>query len=69
MGGCGEKGEGRLTSSQMYAYLALEYGAMRPVAYVNLQPVPLANSPAYVKRAEEVGAYYSGMMEPRAQLR
>ena len=52
---------GKAAPSQIYAYLALRYSEeVKPVAYVNLIPTPVANSPAIVEAAEKVGALVLG---------
>ena len=50
-----------LAPSHLYAYLALRYAAeVAPVAYVNLIPIPIANSPAFVERAAELDSLVLG---------
>ncbi|RLE80715.1 MAG: myo-inositol-1-phosphate synthase [Thermoprotei archaeon] len=50
-----------LVPSQLYAYAALKYAeGGRTVAYVNLIPVPLANSSAFVSAAKEVSSLILG---------
>ena len=50
-----------LVPSQLYAYAALKYAeGERTVAYVNLIPVPLANSSAFVSAAKEVSSLILG---------
>ena len=52
---------GKAAPSQAYAYLALKYSAeIRPIAYVNLIPTPIANSPAIIEAAEKAGAVVFG---------
>ncbi|RLE67093.1 MAG: myo-inositol-1-phosphate synthase [Thermoprotei archaeon] len=56
-----EKGGVGLVPSQVYAYLAFKYAERgRKIAYVNLIPVLLANSPGYVKMAEESSSLILG---------
>lgn len=53
--------EGRVAPSQAYAYLALKYAEeVAPIAYVNLIPTPVANSPAIVEVAERAGMVVLG---------
>lgn len=53
--------KGKAAPSQVYAYLALRYAdEVKPVAYVNLIPTPVANSPAIISAAEKVGAVVLG---------
>ncbi|RLF06388.1 MAG: myo-inositol-1-phosphate synthase [Thermoprotei archaeon] len=53
--------KGAAAPSQAYAYLALRYAReVAPVAYVNLIPTPVANSPAIVDAAKDVGAVVFG---------
>ncbi|RLE65939.1 MAG: myo-inositol-1-phosphate synthase [Thermoprotei archaeon] len=53
--------EGKVAPSQAYAYLALKYAKeVKPVAYVNLIPTPVANNPVIVSMAEKVGAIILG---------
>jgi len=55
------KGGVGLVPSQIYAYLAFKYAERgRKIAYVNLIPVLLANSPGYVKMAEESSSLILG---------
>lgn len=50
-----------LVPSQLYAYAALKYAeGERTVAYVNLIPVPLANSSAFVSAAKEASSLILG---------
>ncbi|MCD6508951.1 MAG: myo-inositol-1-phosphate synthase [Thermoprotei archaeon] len=52
---------GRAPPSQVYAYLALRYAEeVRPVAYVNLIPTPVANNPVIISAAERVNALILG---------
>ncbi|RLF18188.1 MAG: myo-inositol-1-phosphate synthase [Thermoprotei archaeon] len=53
--------EGKAAPSQVYAYLALKYaGEVKPVAYINLIPTPVANNPVIVAAAEKAGAIVLG---------
>lgn len=53
--------KGAVAPSQAYAFLALRYAReVAPVAYVNLIPTPVANSPAVVDAAREFGAVVFG---------
>lgn len=53
--------DGVAAPSQIYAYLALRYAQeVRPIAYINLIPTPVANSPAIVEAAEKYGALILG---------
>ncbi len=53
--------KGKASPSQIYAYLALRYAEeVKPVAYINLIPTPVANSPAIVSAAEKIGAIVLG---------
>jgi len=52
---------GKAAPSQAYAYLVLKYSAeVRPIAYVNLIPTPIANSPAIIEAAEKASAVVLG---------
>jgi len=52
---------GTAAPSQAYAFLALKYAREEaPVAYVNLIPTPVANSPAIVDAARDFGAVIFG---------
>jgi len=47
--------------SQVYAYLAMKYSdEVKPVAYVNCIPAPLANDNAFITLAEEMGGLILG---------
>ncbi len=53
--------EGAAAPSQVYAYLALKYAQeVQPVAYINLIPTPVANSPAIVDAAKKFDALILG---------
>lgn len=50
-----------ISASQFYAYAAYEYAKrVKPIAFINLNPTPLANDPAYVELYEEVDSVILG---------
>ncbi len=53
--------EGKAAPGQVYAYLALKASKrIGPITYINLNPTPVAHSPAILKLAEQAGCVVLG---------
>ena len=51
----------KISASQFYAYAAYEYArSVKPIAFINLNPTPLANDPAFVELYKRVDSVILG---------